>query len=193
MHSPAAQAYAWASEFFVDVVAQIGVTQYDDAGLGDWSVRELIAHANRAHVLVVEYIEHPVDPAQVPADYFSPASIGARARQAVVDLGDDVVAGVQEAARRARQVIGDAPPRAKVGTPAGSMLLDQYLPGRTTELLIHGLDLARATGSGATPPPEAMKSCLRFLADRAAQIDQALPVVLALSGRGHLSHDFSVF
>src|SRR5438552_2698984 len=138
MHSPAARAYAWASEFLVDVVTKVEAEQYDHAGLGHWSVRELIAHANRAHLLVVEYLEHPVDPAQIPADYFAPESIDARARQAVVDLGDNPVASVREAARHAREVIGDAPPRAKVGTPAGSMLLDQYLPSRTTELLIHG-------------------------------------------------------
>ena len=193
MHSPAAQAYRGASEFLVEVVAKVDPQQYEHAGLGHWSVRELIAHANRAHTLVVAYLEDPVDPGQVPADYFAPASIDARARQAVLDLGNDPVARVREAAQRASDAISDAPPRAKVGTPAGAMLLDQYLPSRTTELLIHGVDLARATNVAVVPPPEAMKSCLRFLADRAAQLDRALPVVLALSGRDRLPDDFSVF
>ena len=182
-----------ASDFFVEVVTKVEADSYEHPGLGSWSVRELIAHGNRAHLLVVEYLARPVDPALVPADYFTSESIDARARQAVVDLGEDPVAGVHEAARHAREAVADAPPRAKVGTPAGVMLLDQDLPSRTTELVVHGTDLARATGSDAVAPAEALKSCLRFLADRAAQLDRALPVVLALSGRDRLPDDFSVF
>ena len=50
-------AFLAASEFFVGLVAATPQGCYDRPGLGHWSVLELIAHGNRAHTTVVDYVE----------------------------------------------------------------------------------------------------------------------------------------
>ncbi len=187
MDSPAAAPFRAASRFFVDAVAAVPPERYTRSWSDEWTVLDLIAHGNRANVLVVQYSERPV-PVAGP-EYVLPENIVARGRQAALDLGDDPITAVREASARALRLVDTASDDATVGTPFGEQSLHAYLGSRTAELVLHGMDL----GSGVEPPSEALSGCAVFLARRAATAGLGRDVVLALSGRGTLPLGFNVY
>ncbi len=88
------------------------------------------------------------------ADYMSKAgaeAVAERGRQAGRDLGPDPAAKVDELVER---VLGDLE---TAGDPLIAVIdglglrLHTYLPTRTFELAVHGLDIARATGLSFEP------------------------------------------
>ena len=186
-----AKAYNEASACFVELVGRVPRDEYDDVGLGEWTVLELIAHTNRSHTLLVDYIERPAPPAR--SDYNTPQAIADRARASVVSLGDDPPAAVAAAARRAQDVVAGADAGTEVGTPFGPRALRDYLPHRVAELVIHGFDLARAVDAQITPPTKALHVTLHLVADMADKRGAAADVVLALAGRSKLPDGFSVY
>ena len=176
-----------ASRFFVDAVAAVPPEGYGREWSDEWTVLDLIAHGNRANVLVVEYSERPV--AVAGPEYVLPENIAARGRQAALDLGDDPVVAVREASEKALRFVAAAPEDATVGTPFGVQTLHTYLQSRTAELVLHGIDL----GSGVEPPSEALSGCAVFLVKRAVNSGFGLDVVLALSGRADLPPGCNVY
>jgi hypothetical protein len=187
VNSPSVAPFQAASRFFVDAVAAIPSEQYETRWSEEWRVLDLIGHGNRANVLPVEYYERPVPVAG--ADYVLPENIAARGREAVRELGDNPVAAVRASSERALAVVAAAPDDARVGTPFGELALDTYLRSRTAELVLHGVDL----GTDVDVPPEALVECGAFLIERAVRQGRGLDVVFALSGRGTLPPDFSVY
>jgi hypothetical protein len=186
-----ARAFGEASQYFVDLVARVPRTIYGDAGLGEWSVIALIAHTNRSHTLLVDYIEHPVG--EAGAGYNTPEAISARARASVAALGDDPPAAVAAAAQRARDLVAGLDADTEVGTSFGRRRLAEYLPIRIAELVIHSLDLAHAAAIEFAPPQNALHLTLHLIADMAENRGSATAVVLALSGRAGLPEGFSVY
>lgn len=176
-----------ASRFFADAVAAVPVERYEIRWSTDWRILDLIGHGNRANVLPVEYYERPVGIA--PPEYGLPERIAERARQAVSALGDDPVGAVRTASERALAMVAAAPDDATVGTPFGELSLDSYLRSRIAELVLHGLDL----GTTVEPPAGAVVECGAFLISRAVQNGCGIDVVRALSGRGNLPPDFTVY
>ncbi|MHB1585380.1 MAG: maleylpyruvate isomerase N-terminal domain-containing protein, partial [Acidimicrobiales bacterium] len=126
-----------ASGYLVAVVGQVPGDAWDRPGLGSWSVRELVAHANRAHTTVEEYLTEPRPPEPPGSDYFLPEAIAERGRQAVAALGDDPAAAVAADAARVVALVGATPLDATLGSPMGTMPLGQYLPSRVAELVVH--------------------------------------------------------
>ena len=183
--------YAAASDFFVGVVAAVPPERYEQRWTDEWRVLDLIGHGNRAHDLVVEYLAEPMQ--TMPPGYLEPSAIAERGRRAVAALGDDPVASVRASARRTHDTIADADEHAVVGTPFGTMPLCDYLPSRAAELVLHGVDLARAIGLDPNPDDHALRGCLTFLADRAVTRGDGLLVAEALAGRTTLPVDFSVY
>lgn len=192
MDTDSTDAYLAASDFFVRLVAATPRNRHGEPGLGSWSVLELIAHANRAHTTVVDYVEHPVDPRDVSADYFTEAAIRRRARRSLELLGHDPAGGVAVAAARAQRLIAASEHSTPVGSPIGAMTLAEYLPSRTAELVIHTLDLSRAVGDGSPPPAPAVHECLAYFLDLAQLRGHGTELLLALTGRVRLSEDFSL-
>ena len=186
-------AFLAASEFFVGLVAATPQGCYDHPGLGHWSVLELIAHGNRAHTTIVDYVERPIDPGDVPADYFSDHSIRERARLSMAALQPDPVAAVATAASRARELVTASDLSTPVGSPVGTMTLGQYLPSRTAELVIHALDLARAAEVETSAPDQSVIATLEFLVGLAAKQGHAETLIAAATGRGRLPNDFNLF
>ncbi|MHB1775774.1 MAG: maleylpyruvate isomerase family mycothiol-dependent enzyme [Acidimicrobiales bacterium] len=181
-----------ASGYLVAVVGQVPGDAWDRPGLGSWSVRELVAHANRAHTTVEEYLTEPRPPEPPGSDYFLPEAIAERGRQAVAALGDDPAAAVAADAARVVALVGATPLDATLGSPMGTMPLGQYLPSRVAELVVHGLDLAAATGVDVAPPPAALAGALAFVGRRAARRD-GVAVLRAMTGRGDLPAGYSVY
>ena len=67
--------------------------------------------------------------------------------------------------------------------------LDAYLPSRTAELVLHGLDL----DTSVVTPTEALAGCGGFLVTQAVTSGRGVEVVRALSGRGTLPPEFTVY
>src|SRR5262252_5082314 len=98
------EVYAAAAAFFVETVEQIGSAQWEQPGLGVWTVRDLVGHTSRALLTVEMYLAEPVTQREVmrPVDYFlraqaglaDPASVAARGRAAGAALGPDPTAAI---------------------------------------------------------------------------------------------------
>ena len=121
-----------------------------------------------------------------------PDAVAERGRQAGAALGDDPSAAVRALVERvlARvQQAGDP----VIETIGGGMALSAYLPTRTFELVVHGYDVARATG---LPPPAVSDGVLADVVTTAAgaavRHGQGCALLLALTGRAPLPDGFSV-
>ena len=166
---------------------------WESPGLGDWSVRELVAHGNRAHTTVAQYLLEPQEPQAPGSSYFSDEAIAARAREAVAALGNDPVRAVEAAATTAIALIEQSSPERTISGPAGAMMLAQYLPSRTAELTVHGLDIALAVGAQLTAPATAVEASLAFVARLAARRNTGQQLLLAAVGRSPLPTGYSVY
>jgi uncharacterized protein (TIGR03083 family) len=187
-------AFCVASQYLVEVVAAVPELAWDDPGLGEWTILETVGHANRANVIIVDYLERPQPPEPPGSAYFTDANIAQRARAAVASLGDDPRATVARDTATAVALIGSKPADATVGSPMGTMTLRAYLPSRTAELTIHALDIARALHLDLAPPTEALVETLAFVATISdTRKKQGVAVLMALTGRGDLPAGFSVY
>jgi uncharacterized protein (TIGR03083 family) len=197
------ETFALAAEGFAALVDRIPSDAWDGPGLGEWDLRSLVGHASRSLVTVQTYLDRPaeIEAVSSPEDYYravvaiagaDPAAVVERGRQAGLALGDDPVATV-------RSLLDDVLPRVRaagnplIETIAGGMFLDNYLPTRTFELVIHGYDIARALGTDLPDVPQVVLADVAALAARSGVVQGKGPeLVLALTGRGSLPPGFSM-
>jgi len=168
------EAYEAAAVFFVDTAEQIGPDQWEQPGLGVWTVRDLVGHTSRALLTVEMYLAEPAAQREVmqPVDYFpraqagraDPASVAARGRAAGVALGPDPTTAVRDIAVRVLAQVKSAADEILVSTPVGGMRLIDYLPSRVFELAVHTLDLATALPVAVTLPATVAAVSLHLLA-----------------------------
>lgn len=192
-----------AAEGFVSLVAGIDPTTWDSPGLGDWDLRALVGHTSRSLITVTEYVDQPVESPDLdsPEAYYLAAAAMARTHQAAIvergreagdALGPDpatAVAGLAEAAITRLRDQTDL----LMHTLLGGMWLSDYLPTRTFELVVHGVDIARATQGSLLAVDESALAAATVLAARIAVAqDTGLELLLTLTGRGTLPRDFSV-
>lgn len=192
MDDAVAAAFKDASRYLVESVRLVPDTSWDQPGLGSWTVRELVAHANRGQTTVEEYLRHPQSPQPPGSGYFTEEAIAARGRQAVLALGDNPAGAVAAASAAVTALVTHSPPDATIGSPAGTMTLAQYLPSRVAELTIHALDIVHAVGAELPAPATALQQSLVFVAHRAAD-RSGQDVLLALTGRAHLPDGYTVY
>lgn len=203
---PSREWFAHAGEGFVEQVRGVGAADLDRPGLGEWTVRDLIGHTNRAFTTVIDYVAPGTpDPdsgallrdagayfAAAAGGRIDHAAVAERGRKAGMDLGDNPVQVVLETQRRANLTVGELPDAKLVGTPFGPMRLVDYLETRAFELTVHGLDLAYALRRGVPAGTRAsVPQALRMLADIAGP-DAASAAVRALTGRAALPAGFSL-
>ncbi len=193
MDGEIAAAFRDASGFFVEAVRLVPPDRWDGPGLGDWTLRELVGHANRAHTTVEEYLLHPQEPQPPDGPYFRDEAIAARGRDAVRALGDDPARAVRAIAETVLALVAESAPDRPVVGPAGAMTLEQYLPSRTAELTIHGLDVSRAAGLELDAPPGAIEASLTFVVRLATRKQRGQQLLLAASGRDPLLADYSAY
>ncbi|MEP9364110.1 maleylpyruvate isomerase N-terminal domain-containing protein [Nocardioides sp. CN2-186] len=163
-------------------------------GLGDWDLRALAGHTSRSLVTVITYLQQPVDDVAVEsaAAYFALlGSSGVTAGEEVTARG--VAAGEAMGADPAAYVDGlldrvtadlaavDGDP--VITTAAGGMRLSDYLPTRTFELVVHGLDIASATSSSWTPPPDALAEAVSLAAEVAVLTGSGVDLLRLATGR----------
>jgi uncharacterized protein (TIGR03083 family) len=199
-----APTYAAAAEAITDLVRRIPDDAWDGPGLGDWDLRSLVGHASRSFVTVSTYLRAPAEREDLASavDYVArlremAAGLGAadvveRGRQAGRDLGDDPAAAVDALARAALSDVANA------GDPLITVIgglgirLSNYLPTRTFELAVHGLDIARAAGIELVLPLDVLEEATVLATRVGVVLGHGETVLLALTGRTPLGEGFSV-
>jgi uncharacterized protein (TIGR03083 family) len=193
-----------AARGFAGLVRRIPGDRWDGPGLGEWDLRSLVGHASRSLITVSTYLQTPAEREDVrtPQEYYvrirevaSAAGADAiveRGRQAGRDLGADPAGRVDELVER---VLGEL---AEAGNPLIEVIgglgirLHTYLPTRTFELAVHGLDIARATGLSFALPVEVLAEATVLAARIGVATGDGETVLLSLTGRAALPGSFSV-
>lgn len=187
-----------------ELVSRVRPEQLDGPGLGAWDLRGLIGHTSRAMSTVVTYLKTPataVTCRDALAYYTwiadSPGAdekIAERGTQTGQSLGSDVAGSFAGLARQVRGVLGQVPAGADpvVSTLAGGMLLSQYIPTRTFELIVHGYDIAQAAGIEFAPHPAVVGDTVALAARIGVALGHGPALVPVLAGRGSWT-DHSVF
>ncbi|MGW9262604.1 maleylpyruvate isomerase family mycothiol-dependent enzyme [Gordonia terrae] len=174
-----------------ELVALIDDDRWDGPGLGEWSLRSLVGHASRSLTTVVSYLAQPGSDIELDstAAYFAsiqgygdPASVRQRGVDAGLALGDDPRAGVLERRDQAIRALAGERDR-PLTTPFGGIMLSDYLPTRTFELAVHGLDISRAIDADLPLPAPVLASALSTTTAIATRIGQGERVLLTLTGR----------
>ena len=195
------RAFEQAAGFFIATTSLVGPEQWEQPGLGQWSVRDLVGHTVRALLTVELYLDRPAAGMEVgsPVEYFlkgtslaDPEQIAQRGREAGTTLGADPLRAVCEIVDRVLRVVSRADEGQLVDTPFGGMTLGAYLPTRTFELVVHTLDLAVAIHVAAEPPTEALAASVELAAGLALRSGRGSEVLRALTGRQPLPSDFSL-
>lgn len=194
--------FAAAADAYVDLVGRIDPTALDRPGLGEWDLRALVGHTSRSLVTILEYTARPADEivAATAADYYriiaelllDSAAVAERGRQAGAALGDDPAATVSDLAERAKAALAGRDPVYVLTTIIGGMPLAEYLRTRIFELVVHCLDIARATGLPYEAPRDALADAVTLAAEAAVALGRGDVLLLALTGRAALPPGFSV-
>ena len=184
--------YLEAAGSFVDLVASLP-TPLSGPGLGEWDLRALVGHTARSLVTVSEYLRKPAPSVDVEtAPTTSPASppsrqipgITRRGVEAGELLGDDPAgARPAPARRRDRDDLSRADPDQVITTYAGGMRLRDYLPTRTFELVVHGLDIAAAVPIRWTPPAAALAEAVAVASEVAVRRGEGAILLRLITGR----------
>jgi uncharacterized protein (TIGR03083 family) len=195
--------FSRSAESFIGILRQITPQQWQLPGLGSWTVRSLAGHTARAILTVENYLsqEEPGDVTipsapeyytSVYAQFTDDAAVAARGVEAGEWLGDDPVGQVSAALGRARALIESQPTNRIVSIGGMGILLGEYLRTRNFELVVHSIDLSRATGIPHALPPTAIADAVSLGAATAALRGDGEVLLLALTGRGSLPDGFTV-
>ena len=204
MTHPPIATFASAAASFAALVRAIPDGRWDGPGLGDWDLRSLVGHASRSLVTVSTYLQTPAEREDIAtaAQYYvrvnasalgiESSAIVERGRQAGRDLGDDPAAAVDTLVQRVLSELATA------GNPLVQVIgglgirLHTYLPTRTFELAVHGLDIAGAVGIPPALPEDVLEEATLLANQIAAATGHGEAVLLALTGRAALPPSFSV-
>jgi uncharacterized protein (TIGR03083 family) len=198
-----ATTFSQSAQSFLGVLQQIEPEQWELPGLGNWNVRSLAGHTARAILTVENYLlqEEPSD-VTIPTaeDYYGSvfsqftdaAAVELRGVQAGEWLGSDPVGQVSAALARAKSLIDAQPSNRIVSIGGMGILLPEYLRTRVFELVVHSIDLARATGIVADLPDSGVASAAGLAAGITVSRGRGQELLLALTGRATFPNDFSV-
>jgi uncharacterized protein (TIGR03083 family) len=192
-------AFEEAAQAFVELVGQVR-GDWDRPGLGRWDLRSLVGHTARALVTVSTYLDRPAETEVLgsAAAYLGAAgksdaeAVFARGVAAGAGLGDDPYAWVSATAERALERLREADPEALVETIGGGMRVRSYLPTRTFELVVHGLDLAAALGLDPDVPTAALREAANLAIAVVLDQGRGADLLLTLTGRADWPADLLV-
>lgn len=197
-----ARQFSLCAHAFIDVVGRVRPEQWDQPGLGVWDVRGLVGHTSRAILTVENYLEAD-EPGTVSvpdaesyyselAGQFTDDGIAARGVEAGEWLGDNPVAVLRESLERTESLIADQPPLRIISIGGMGIPLAEYLRTRILELVVHTLDICRATDISHNLPEAAIADTAALAARIAVNKGHGPEVLFALTGRGELPNGFSV-
>jgi uncharacterized protein (TIGR03083 family) len=188
---------------FHDLVTRIDDSQWESVALGEWTLRSLVGHTTRAILTVESYLllDDPGYPnvqnaesyyARVYRELTDPAAVAARGVEAGVWLGDDPAHAISDAISRAMALVDAAHPERIVSIGGLGISLTEYLRTRVFELVVHSIDISRATGLPHGQSAEAVSATLQLAAGVAAARGDGETLLLALTGRATLPEGYSV-
>ena len=189
--NPWAATYLEAAGSFADLVASLP-TPFAGPGLGEWDLRALVGHTSRSLVTVSEYLRKPAPSVDVEsaaaaiaglASVASDPGIARRGVEAGERLGDDPAGSVRSLLEAVTHDLDGADPDRVITTFAGGMRLRDYLPTRTFELVVHGLDIATAVPVRWTPPPAALAEAVALASDVAVRRGEGTLLLRLVTGR----------
>ncbi|MPY35285.1 maleylpyruvate isomerase family mycothiol-dependent enzyme [Streptomyces adustus] len=143
--------------------------------LGEWTVRDLVAHTGAALTAVGRFLDEP-EPARQDATVLDwPSGTSARS-EAIAELAGrlaernpDLDGFLAEVERDLAERLAEHPGTRLLATNAGAMPLADYLVTRTVELVVHTDDLnAAVPGLDVAQDRQALAACTRLLADTLA-------------------------
>jgi uncharacterized protein (TIGR03083 family) len=198
--------YLVAAAAFCELVEQIDESQWDQPGLGEWTVLDLVGHTSRAFTTVITRLEPAADHLDVPdaGHYYAQAhtaaslldaaadAIAERGRQAVAALLPAPAVAVRAARAEVERVLAEVPDDRLIATIFGGMPLGAYLRTRTFELAVHCSDIADAIGIGWTPPAAVLTEALAVASETATALGLGVPLLQTLTGRRSLEIGFSI-
>jgi uncharacterized protein (TIGR03083 family) len=196
--------FASAAEAYAALVRRISPADWDGPGLGDWDLRSLVGHASRSLITVSTYLHTTADREDVSSavdyyvqirDYLSTAGadeVTERGRQAGRDLGSDPVAKIDDLLGTVMAELDDVDDPLIAVFGGLGIRLSNYLPTRTFELAVHGLDIIAATGIAATLPADVLEEATLLAARVGVALGSGESVLLSLTGRAALPAGFSV-
>ena len=184
---------------FMAAVRAVPDDRWDRPGaLGEWTMRELVAHTVRAFVTTAGYLNGPVINDNVltdPADYYRVGlsapdvhqGVFTRARQAARQLHDPL-GECEQIVRTTLATVAASADDDAANTFAGRMALIDYLCTRVVEVGVHTLDMQRALGL----PPELHPDTSAVILDILIRRGDAVATILALTGRASLPAGYNV-
>ena len=195
--------FSSAAGSYLELLGDIRDDQWDLPGLGVWTVRDLAGHTARAILTVENYLgqEEPGEATigsavgyytTVYPQFTDAAAVAARGVEAGIWLGSDPVGQVSCALGRVRALVENQPETRIVSIGGMGIRLSEYLRTRILELVVHTIDLSRATGIRHTLPDAAIADSLALASATAGAKGDGEAVLLALTGRGPLPEGFSV-
>jgi uncharacterized protein (TIGR03083 family) len=198
------QTFASAASAFAKLVHDIPTSKWDGRGLGDWDLRSLVGHTSRSLITVSTYLRTTAEREDLagPVEYYVYArdfasnagaeAVTERGRQAGRELGSDPAATVDHLVAKALDDLHavDDPLITVIG--GVGIRLSSYLPTRTFEMTVHGLDIARATGVDFAIPEEVLVEAAVLATRIGVALGQGETVLAALTGRTPLPTAFSV-
>jgi uncharacterized protein (TIGR03083 family) len=188
---PWSATYLEAAGSFAELVASLPA-DLTGPGLGDWDLRALVGHTSRSLVTVSEYLRKPADSVAVETavDYVAglataanDAGVTRRGVEAGELLGDDPAGAVRLLLDAAAADLARADPDQIVTTYGGGMRLRDYLPTRSFELVVHGLDIATAVPVRWTPPAAALAEAVSVATEVAVRRGEGTLLLRLVTGR----------
>jgi hypothetical protein len=188
---------------FVDLVSRVPADRLDGAGLGSWTLRELIGHTVSSGLEQVPGVLGTAPGAssvnvEAPEGYFAfvrdvPREVyEAAVAASTVDARRVFLESAGELAGRATQALAAVGDDDVVSTPVGGMRVRDWLPTRTFELVVHGSDVAAAAGVPAEFDPAVVSEAALLATRVAVALGDGAVVLSALTGRSSLPEKFSV-
>jgi uncharacterized protein (TIGR03083 family) len=192
-----------AAHSFLDLVAEVKPAQWSEPALGVWDVRSLVGHTARAILVVEQYLEADPAPVMTTPDaetyyaeiltlYTDNDAIAERGREAGKALNENSGAEFEAALNRALALIGiNGPDRLVAIGPIG-IPLHEYLRTRVFELVVHGMDIAQATGLPHGIPSDVVANVADLAARVAVRKGNGEDILFALTGRKPLPLRYSI-
>jgi hypothetical protein len=199
--------YRAAAVAFADLVSRVPADRWDGPGLGEWNLRDLVGHTVSSGLRqVIRPATPDIDPAiHSPEDYWAfartaPPEVYAaavrasteNARAAGRELGESPAEAVRDLVGRATAAVADARDDDVLSTLVGGVRVRDWLPTRTFELVVHGLDISAAARVPLDVAEPALAEATAHAARIAVSAGDGPAVLRALTGRGALPDGFAV-
>jgi uncharacterized protein (TIGR03083 family) len=188
---------------FLDLVAEVKVSQWAEPALGVWDVRSLVGHTARAISTVETYLLAGPAPAVTVTDaedyyvkafteYTDNDAIAARGVEAGKALNENSGAEFEATLGRALALIEKSGPDFVVTIGPIGIPLDEYLRTRVFELVVHSMDIAKATNLEHGIPADVVANVADLAARVAVRKGDGEAILFAMTGRKPLRPRYSI-